>query len=156
MKSKNRKLFLFLTSMLMVGSIAGATGCGDPDESSSSSSSTTESSSSSSSVENVETYYTVSFNVDGGSAIESVTVLEGETVAKPSTNPTKAGYVFVGWYKNQTYTVPFVFDAMAITADTTIYAKFVQVCEAHQMAERYRRQQQAGSAYLSSAPEANI
>lgn len=122
MKNKKRNLSLLMTSLIMVGCAAGATSCkGNEGDSSDSSVSASDSTS------DVKTYYTVTFDVNGGSAIESVSVLDGETVAKPNTNPTKDGYVFVGWYTNNTYTVPFAFGSTAITGNTTIYAKFVQV-----------------------------
>ncbi|MCQ2589558.1 MAG: InlB B-repeat-containing protein [Treponema sp.] len=44
-------------------------------------------------------FFTVSFNTSGGSLIESVDVLKGETVEKPE-DPTKAGYVFTRWNYN--------------------------------------------------------
>ncbi len=40
--------------------------------------------------------YTVEFNTDGGTPIESITIKKGKTVQQP-TNPTKEGYVFIGW-----------------------------------------------------------
>lgn len=40
--------------------------------------------------------YTVTFDTDGGSKIESVKVYENEKVAKPN-NPTKDGHVFLKW-----------------------------------------------------------
>lgn len=42
------------------------------------------------------TTYTVSFNTDGGSLINDITVKENETVSKP-TNPSKSGFTFVEW-----------------------------------------------------------
>lgn len=42
--------------------------------------------------------YTVSFNTDGGSIVESQTVVTGNKATKPAVNPTKKGYNFVGWY----------------------------------------------------------
>jgi uncharacterized repeat protein (TIGR02543 family) len=46
-------------------------------------------------------------------------------VTKPA-DPTKEGYHFVGWYADKAYTKPFAFDADIITANTTIYARFVE------------------------------
>lgn len=43
--------------------------------------------------------YTVKFNTNGGSSIEAIQVEENHSIVKP-TNPTKEGYVFVGWYYN--------------------------------------------------------
>ena len=43
--------------------------------------------------------YTVSFNTNGGNAISSVKVYEGNKVTKP-TDPTRDGYTFVKWQLN--------------------------------------------------------
>ena len=43
--------------------------------------------------------YTVTFNSDGGSNVNSQTIEKGKTVTKPS-NPTKNGYTFVEWQLN--------------------------------------------------------
>ncbi|MBR1403214.1 MAG: InlB B-repeat-containing protein, partial [Treponema sp.] len=43
------------------------------------------------------TYYTVSFNSNGGSSVSAQKVESGKTATKPS-NPIKEGYSFRGWY----------------------------------------------------------
>lgn len=68
--------------------------------------------------------YTVSFDTDGGSTVESQTVVTGNKATKPAINPTKKGYNFVGWYTDNTYTTEFDFENTIITDNTTIYAKF--------------------------------
>lgn len=70
----------------------------------------------------VATYVTVTFDTDGGTAIPSQTVRSGAKATKPA-DPTKSGYTFGGWYKEDTFTTVFDFDD-AVTADTTVYAKF--------------------------------
>lgn len=42
-------------------------------------------------------YETVTFNSDGGTPVEKAKVLRGQKVAKPTDNPTKSGYTFIGW-----------------------------------------------------------
>lgn len=69
------------------------------------------------------TYYTVSFDTDGGTAIADQSVRSGQKAIKPA-DPTKTGETFSGWYKEDTFTTAFDFDVDTITADTTIYAKF--------------------------------
>ena len=66
--------------------------------------------------------YTVSFEVNGGSAIADQNVTSGTKATKPS-DPTKADSTFDGWYQDATFTVAFDFDTV-ITADSTIYAKW--------------------------------
>lgn len=68
--------------------------------------------------------YTVSFDTDGGSTVESQTVVTGNKATKPTSTPTKKGYNFVGWYTDNTYTTEFDFENTIITDNTTIYAKF--------------------------------
>ncbi len=64
--------------------------------------------------------YTVTFNTNGGSPIESLCVENGKTIIKPS-NPSKNGYAFIGWYQDCSLTKPFDF-TKTITSDTTLYA----------------------------------
>ena len=42
-------------------------------------------------------YVTVTFNSDGGTPVEEAKVLRGQKVAKPTDDPTKSGYTFIGW-----------------------------------------------------------
>ena len=42
-------------------------------------------------------YETVTFNSDGGTPVEGAKVLRGQKVAKPTDDPTKSGYTFIGW-----------------------------------------------------------
>ena len=64
--------------------------------------------------------YTVSFDTDGGSTVESQTVVTGNKATKPAVNPTKKGYNFVGWYTDNTYTTEFDFENTIITDNTSI------------------------------------
>ena len=66
--------------------------------------------------------YTVSFASNGGSVVTSQSVNYNSTATLPAA-PTKTGYTFAGWYSDVALTTPFVF-ATAITADTTLYAKW--------------------------------
>ena len=67
--------------------------------------------------------YTVSFNVNGGSEIAAVTVVNGKTVSKPA-DPAKENNVFLGWYADEALTTPFGFDTVVVKADMTVYAKW--------------------------------
>ncbi|KAK3604916.1 hypothetical protein CHS0354_000579 [Potamilus streckersoni] len=67
--------------------------------------------------------YTVTFNSKEGSAVASITVTSGNKATKP-TDPTRANYVFVGWYKETELTTAFNFDTETITANITLYAKW--------------------------------
>ncbi|PJM74841.1 InlB B-repeat-containing protein [Bifidobacterium simiarum] len=47
------------------------------------------------------TYRTVAFNSNGGSAVASQKVANGQKATQPA-NPTRAGYTFAGWYNGKT------------------------------------------------------
>lgn len=69
--------------------------------------------------------YTVTFDMNGHGVQEAQqTVAKGNNVVKPA-NPAAAGYTFKGWYADASVTTVFDFNA-AITADTTIYARWVE------------------------------
>ena len=68
-----------------------------------------------------DVFYTVTFETNGGSEVQSQEVKEGEFAVQPE-DPEKADYIFDGWYKEEALTTDFVFENEAITADTTVYA----------------------------------
>lgn len=70
--------------------------------------------------------YTVTFETNGGSAIEAQLVPEGTFATKPATAPTKEGNLFEGWYTEQTMTNLFDFYT-PITKDITLYAKWMNI-----------------------------
>lgn len=51
-------------------------------------------------------YFTVTFDTTGGSEMEAVSVLNGKAVSKPVSDPTREGYVFLGWYTDAQFTSP--------------------------------------------------
>ena len=60
--------------------------------------------------------------MSGGSAVDDIKVIVGETTTAP-TDPIKDGYVFKGWYTDDTYETEFDFTAL-VTANATAYAKW--------------------------------
>ena len=66
--------------------------------------------------------HTLTFETNGGSAINPVTVRHGNAVARPA-DPTKDKYTFIGWYADPEFTEEYDFAAV-LEADKTIYAKF--------------------------------
>ncbi len=70
--------------------------------------------------------YTVSFNANGVTAKdmpESQNVKEGESAAKPATDPSADGYAFTGWYADKECKTKYTFTEK-VTADTVIYASW--------------------------------
>ena len=70
-----------------------------------------------------EKKYTVTFETNGGSAIPSVKVVEGQPVGEPS-QPAKDGMFFAGWYRDADLITLYDFSA-PVTADITLYAKWL-------------------------------
>jgi len=70
-------------------------------------------------------YYTISFESNGGTAIESVQGEAGSRIEKPE-NPKKDGYVFGGWYKDAQLSERWVDYRDLIEADTKLYARWVE------------------------------
>lgn len=63
--------------------------------------------------------YLVTFDTDGGTAVQSQTVKRGETAVRPE-DPTKAPYLFCGWYKSN-LSEEFDFEA-PISSNATVKA----------------------------------
>lgn len=76
----------------------------------------------------VEPKYTVTFNMNGhGSAPQSITDIQsGELIQKPA-DPTAQGYRFDGWYKDSSCSTAWNFNTDKVTADTTLYAKWIKL-----------------------------
>lgn len=70
--------------------------------------------------------YTVTFETNKGTPIEAQLVPEGTFATKPVPAPTKEGYLFEGWYTEQTMTNRFDFYT-PITKDITLYAKWMDI-----------------------------
>lgn len=66
--------------------------------------------------------FTVSFDTTGGSNVASVVVKDGETATQP-TAPTRDGYIFDGWFKDEAGNEKFDFSSN-ITSDVKLYAKW--------------------------------
>lgn len=66
----------------------------------------------------------VKFDTQGGSSIDDQTPASGSTVAKPA-DPTREGYTFAGWFSDAACTKAYDL-ATAVTADMTLYAKWVK------------------------------
>lgn len=73
----------------------------------------------------VVTKYKVKFNLNGGTGGNAKTqnIEEGKKASKPSKNPTKSGYTFVGWYLDgKAYDF-----STAVTKDITLTAQWQEV-----------------------------
>lgn len=70
------------------------------------------------------TYYTVTFESNGGTDVDAEVVEEGEAVAEPDPPPTKTGFLFVGWCADSELTTPWDFENDTVSSDITLYAKW--------------------------------
>jgi hypothetical protein len=75
------------------------------------------------------TLYTVTFDAQGGSTVAPLKVEHGKTVTQPD-NPVKASFTFGGWYKESACTTPWNFATDTVTADITLFAKWIPVAPA--------------------------
>ncbi len=69
--------------------------------------------------------YTITFNSNDGSSVESQNVNAGEKLAEPTPAPTKEGFTFDGWYEDSTFSKKFDFNT-PITDSMTLYAKWIE------------------------------
>ena len=68
------------------------------------------------------TYYTVTFDTDGGTEIAAQSVQAGDTAYRPA-DPAKDGYTFAGWYTDKEYSTEFIFSE-PVNKAMTVYAKW--------------------------------
>ncbi len=74
------------------------------------------------------TTYIIDFDTQGGSYVEKITVVEGETANAP-TPPTCDGYVFTGWTTDPFGKQPFDFTSK-IYGSMTLYAQWIPASQA--------------------------
>ena len=68
--------------------------------------------------------YTLTFDTNGGSAIDKITKDSGTTIDLAAYKPTRAGYTFAGWFSDKALTKTVT--SVKLTANTTVYAKWTQ------------------------------
>lgn len=69
--------------------------------------------------------FTVTFNTDGGSQIESQKVMYGQLVDVDE-NPVKEGYTFTGWYTDKDCTNKFDVEKDTVSDSLTLYSGWVK------------------------------
>lgn len=69
-------------------------------------------------------YATITFETNGGNAIDAVTVEKGSTYTAPT--PAREGYNFLGWYTNTSLTTPY---SGTVSNTITLYAKWEKKAE---------------------------
>ncbi|MEG0260627.1 MAG: InlB B-repeat-containing protein [Lysinibacillus sp.] len=66
----------------------------------------------------------VTFQSNDGSTISPQLITQGETVQEP-TSPIRNGYMFDGWYKEDSFATPWDFNTDVVPEDMTLYARWV-------------------------------
>ncbi|MDE7464223.1 MAG: InlB B-repeat-containing protein, partial [Clostridiales bacterium] len=69
--------------------------------------------------------YTVTFDSNGGSAVAAQSVEAGDKAIKP-VDPTRAGYEFDGWYKDNGHKTAWNFATDKVNGNVTLYAKWTE------------------------------
>lgn len=72
-------------------------------------------------------YYTIIFESNGGSAIDSQNIEEGSLVIRPD-DPIREGYRLIAWYTDESLTEVYNFDE-PVTKDITLYASWEELVE---------------------------
>lgn len=68
--------------------------------------------------------YTLTFDTNGGSAIDKITKDSGTTIDLAAYKPTRTGYTFAGWFSDKALTKAVT--SVKLTTNTTVYAKWTQ------------------------------
>ena len=66
---------------------------------------------------------TVTFNSNGGSDVAPIETEQGNTITAPHP-PTREGYTFAGWFKDESLAEEWSFATNAVTENITLYAKW--------------------------------
>jgi uncharacterized repeat protein (TIGR02543 family) len=67
--------------------------------------------------------YTVKFDTHGGSVVNNIQADKDTKITAPVV-PTKTGYTFEGWYKEDSLTTPWLFDTDTVSGNRTLHAKW--------------------------------
>ena len=67
---------------------------------------------------------TLTFDTNGGSAIDKIAKDSGTTIDLAAYKPTRAGYTFAGWFSDKALTKAVT--SVKLTANTTVYAKWTE------------------------------
>ena len=73
--------------------------------------------------------FTVTFDLNYDDAPDATkqSVLEEDYAARPSADPTRSGYRFIGWFTDKATGTEFDFSETKITSDITLYAHWTEV-----------------------------
>lgn len=119
MVSSRKRFSIFLTALIVLLLSAVLFGCQPSDPSGVSTVPVIADETSESTV----VQYVVTFNSNGGTAVESQRLNANSHVVKP-TDPTKENYVFLGWYVDSYFSKEWKFNSDEVSSSFTLYAKW--------------------------------
>lgn len=76
-------------------------------------------------VEDAPLRYNITFESNGGTIVPAQSILENEKIEQPET-PVKEGYLLEGWFKETECENIWDFEKDTVTADITLYAKWIE------------------------------
>jgi uncharacterized repeat protein (TIGR02543 family) len=100
--------------------------------------------------------FTVIFDSNGGSSVETKTVKGGEKVTKPSPDPLRNGYIFAAWYREITLNIEWKFDIDVVTADMALYAKWTREPQQKPSDGTYTKENSGGYELIISGSETEM
>ncbi len=80
--------------------------------------------------------YTLSFESSGGDAVVAQSISYNATAKEPNV-PTKLGFVFGGWFKEADHINQWNFTKDVVTANMTLYAKWIEKSSSGNNGEGY-------------------
>ncbi len=95
--------------------------------------------------------YAVTFNTNGGTEIKQQILKDGEKIEKPQ-NPTRKGFDFAGWFKDEKFTDPVDFESDRIKGNVTVYAKWKSLAGTITYKIIFKGKD-AGGGYVSASPQ---
>ncbi len=69
--------------------------------------------------------FTVKFDTVGGTHVETQKLMYDDIVIVENV-PTREGYEFAGWYRDENYTIPWNIESDKVSESMTLYAKWVE------------------------------
>ena len=96
----------------------------------------------------------IRFDTGGGTPIAQQSVKNGDKISLPE-RPTKAGWVFVGWYTDPAASIRmWDFRNDTVSETMTLYAKWVQVDEKHRLLNAYASAEELKNPYVAATLQA--
>ena len=96
-------------------------------------------------IEASENTLTVTFEENGGSAVTDITGLSYNATITAPAAPTKTGYTFAGWYKDENCTTQWDFGSDTVTEDITLYAKWTANTDTPYTVKHWQQNMKGGS-----------